>query len=156
MAETGAGGNGGPGLGARVLAAVRTRAGRRSLRRTLWAYWLARLHLGRRGASSAMAWACRPRPGSAADPDAAWGWAHRLIRPGRLPGTCLTRSIVLARVLSVGDGSPAIRLGVRKEADGVRAHAWVEIGGRRYGAHPAFEPLGEDDRALPRLHDPHP
>ncbi|MGH2724582.1 MAG: lasso peptide biosynthesis B2 protein [Actinomycetota bacterium] len=149
-------GDGSRGLGARVLAAVGTPDGRISLGRTLWAYGLVRLHLGRDGAPAAMAWACRPRPGSPADPDAAWAWAHRLVRPGRLPGTCLVRSIVLARVLSVGHGSPAVRLGVRREGGRLRAHAWVELAGRSYGAHPGFEPLGADARPLPDVHDPHP
>jgi hypothetical protein len=149
-------GSGSPGRGARMLTAVGAPAGRVSLRRTLWAYGLARLYLGRHGAPATMTWACRPRPGPPADADAACEWVLLLIRPGRLPGTCLVRSIVLARVLSVGHGSPVVRLGVRREKGRLQAHAWVELGERSYGAHPGFEPLGSNDRPLPDVHDPHP
>jgi hypothetical protein len=152
------GGRGGSrALGAQVLAVVRTPDGRVAVRRTLWAYGLARRRLARDGAAAAMAWACRPRPGSPVDAEAAWWSVTRLVLPGRLPGNCLVRSIVLARVLAVGHRSPAVRLGVRRDDGAVRAHAWVDMAGRSYGADPGFEPLARvDDRTQPDGHGPHP
>jgi hypothetical protein len=78
------------------------------------------------------------------DPDSAWWSAQSLVRRGRLPGSCLVRSLVLARVLASGGRRPSIRLGVRREGAGIRAHAWVEMDGRTYGEEDGFHSL---DRA---------
>jgi hypothetical protein len=44
-------------------------------------------------------------------------------------GTCLAKSIVLARILA-SEGIPAeIRIGVRKGQRGFEAHSWVEVAG---------------------------
>jgi hypothetical protein len=44
-------------------------------------------------------------------------------------GSCLAKSIVLARILA-GEGIPAeIRIGVRKGQQGFEAHSWVEVAG---------------------------
>ncbi|BCX87755.1 hypothetical protein MIN45_P0122 [Methylomarinovum tepidoasis] len=51
--------------------------------------------------------------------------AHHIYRP-----TCLPRSIALHHFLK-RHGHPAVlRIGVRKEKKGIKAHAWVEVDGR--------------------------
>ncbi len=63
--------------------------------------------------------------------------SYRARRTGRMVavaagfagGSCLARSIVLARLLE-RQGIPAqLRIGVRKDANGFEAHAWVENAG---------------------------
>jgi transglutaminase superfamily protein len=85
----------------------------------------------KRGASQAIAWASHMRTGPCRDINQATWAVDRLIRPGRLPGRCLLRSIVLARLLSSGRAEAVvIRLGVRRTAaDTIEAHAWVEVDG---------------------------
>ena len=59
----------------------------------------------------------------------------------RLPrlGTCLRRSIVLEAVLCSQGRESALRIGVRRQGEGIAAHAWVELDGVA---------LGEDRSAL--------
>ena len=72
---------------------------------------------------------------------------HHLIR-----ARCLHRSLVLASWLRREGLSSALRMGVRKETDGIAAHAWVEVGGAVVNDYPEavarFVPLGEA-QALP-------
>jgi hypothetical protein len=143
-------------VGSRLRAVVRTPARRLAARRTTWAYGMVRLRLARHGAGKTLAWACRPTRGPAVDPDAAWWSAQSLVRRGRLPGNCLVRSVVLARVLASGGRRPSIRLGVRREGAGIRAHAWVEMDGRTYGEDDGFHRLGRvGDRVRPGGHKDH-
>jgi hypothetical protein len=135
-------------VASRLLAVVRSPARRNAAWRTVWSYVEVRLRLGRDGAGRVLAWACRPRQGSAVDPEAAWWSAQRLVRRGRLPGTCLVRSLVLARVLAAGGRHPSVRLGVRRHEHGIRAHAWVELDGRTYGEDDGFHSLGRSTSAL--------
>ena len=54
-------------------------------------------------------------------------------RHGAWRATCLPRSLVLCSLLHRGGHRAELRIGVRKGANGeagVRAHAWVELGGR--------------------------
>ena len=56
---------------------------------------------------------------------------------------CLVRSLALAAMLERrGVRGSAVRVGVRRAADGLEAHAWVELGGR---------PLGERDEVVRSL-----
>lgn len=48
---------------------------------------------------------------------------------GRLRATCLTRSLVLHRILAGRGIATVLRVGVRNEGDGLQAHAWVECDG---------------------------
>jgi hypothetical protein len=52
-------------------------------------------------------------------------WSVLAIAP--LDGSCLRRSLVGARLLRARD--PAVRIGVRKTPEGIKAHAWLEIEG---------------------------
>jgi putative nucleotidyltransferase-like protein/transglutaminase superfamily protein len=106
----------------------------------------------RRGAARAMAWATDVRPGPCRDIElSAWA-VERLVRPGRLPGQCLLRSIVLARLLSPGrTQSVVIRLGVRRAPkDTIEAHAWVEVDGV------PVTPAGDFPPLLPQSNPPEP
>lgn len=61
-------------------------------------------------------------------------WAARAVAE-RLPAalTCLPRSVA-ARHMLRGRGLDAVlELGVRREADALFAHAWIEVDGRRVG-----------------------
>ena len=46
------------------------------------------------------------------------------------PATCLTRSIVLARMLQRRGLAAEIRIGVCRDRSPVAAHAWVEVNGK--------------------------
>ncbi len=59
-----------------------------------------------------------------------------------VPMTCLRRALVLRRLLSRTGSSGALRLGVRREANELLAHAWVEVGER---------PLGDDPQVALRF-----
>lgn len=50
-------------------------------------------------------------------------------------GPCLRRSLVAAHLIR--DLDPAVRIGIAGQADGVRAHAWIEID------HAPLEDIGE-------------
>jgi hypothetical protein len=130
-------------VGRRLFDGARSPARRLAVLRTVWAYGVVRLRLRGYAAGRALAWSCRPRPGRALDPDTAWWSVQRLVRRGGLPGTCLVRSLVLARVLAIGGRQPSIRLGVRSGGPDVRAHAWVEMDGRTYGREDGFYSLSE-------------
>ncbi|MEO8198815.1 MAG: lasso peptide biosynthesis B2 protein [Thermoanaerobaculia bacterium] len=67
--------------------------------------------------------------------------AHHL-----LPMTCLPRALALQRMLRRRGYSAVVRIGVRKVAGGVSAHAWVEVGGCALG-----EPEAIAERFLPLL-----
>lgn len=47
----------------------------------------------------------------------------------RLQATCLTRSLVLQRILANRGIAGVLRVGVSREGDALSAHAWVECGG---------------------------
>jgi hypothetical protein len=53
--------------------------------------------------------------------------AWRVLAVGPFDDSCLRRALVGARMLRSRDH--AVRIGVRKTPDGVRAHAWLEIDG---------------------------
>jgi len=66
------------------------------------------------------------------DPDQlqAWWAAGWVLEHWIWPATCLRRALMTAWVLR--RQGPVLRLGLM--ADGVTAHAWLEAGGRAYGA----------------------
>lgn len=66
-------------------------------------------------------------PGALADARAA-ARAVNLVA-ARLHATCLTRSLVLHRILAGRGIATMLRVGVRNEAGRVQAHAWLECGG---------------------------
>ena len=70
--------------------------------------------------------------------------ARRIARAARaVPGSrCLDRALVLTETLRGRGAAAALRLGVRREAGALRAHAWVELDGC---------PLGESAAALAAL-----
>ena len=53
--------------------------------------------------------------------------AWRVLAIGPFDGSCLRRALVGAWMLRSRDH--AVRIGVRKTPDGIRAHAWLEIDG---------------------------
>lgn len=98
------------------------------------------------GHSVASEWATCPRSGEPVDPGEAWGVVTRMVRPGRLSGRCLVRSLVLSRLLTLGGGKTEIHFGVRNGGDkGVEAHSWVEFEGARFGWDEGFIPLERSD-----------
>jgi acyl-CoA synthetase (NDP forming) len=65
---------------------------------------------------------------------------------GRLRATCLTRSLVLQRMLAARGITTDLRVGVRKGGQGLEAHAWLECDGvpvndSAQGVH-GFTPVG--------------
>jgi hypothetical protein len=64
---------------------------------------------------------------------------ERLVRLGAAacsavyPAGCLPRSLVLERLLARRGAAPELRVGVRREAGELQAHAWVEVAGRPVG-----------------------
>lgn len=72
---------------------------------------------------------------------------ERAVRRGRLRPSCLVRSLALADLLERrGVPGGLIRIGVRRDAGTLDAHAWVELDGRVVGDDPRrvrrFTPLG--------------
>ncbi len=58
-------------------------------------------------------------------------------------GSCLRKSLVLARVLR--KRNPVIRIGVARIEEGLTAHAWVEVEGVPFDSTSgSFSPLGRD------------
>ena len=71
----------------------------------------------------------------------------RASRYGLFRPSCLVRSLALAHLLArEGVPGPLIRVGVRRTAGSLDAHAWIELDGRVIGDDPrrtrAFTPLG--------------
>ena len=72
------------------------------------------------------------------------------------PSTCLRRSLVLTALLRRRGLSANVRFGVRREADLLLAHAWVECDGVEIEAarqgfevlEPALVPAGEVRRSV--------
>lgn len=63
----------------------------------------------------------------------------RALKYGLLQPKCLPRSVALQWMLSrAGIRGSRIRIGVRPEANGITAHAWVTLGDRVVGDDPAF------------------
>lgn len=60
------------------------------------------------------------------------------------PMLCLRQALVLKRLLARRGVASVLRIGVRREAGELKAHAWVELGGRPLG-----EPPEVADRFLP-------
>lgn len=58
----------------------------------------------------------------------------RVLQAGRISGTpdrdCVQRSLLLYRELSKAGLDPTLTVGVRRDPDRVRGHAWVEVHGR--------------------------
>lgn len=72
------------------------------------------------------------RPGGSGDLDAARQLARMVDIAGRrgiYQGNCLSRSLVLARLLERHGIPYALRIGVRKNGAALDAHAWLEHGG---------------------------
>jgi len=57
---------------------------------------------------------------------------------------CLERSLVLQALLTRGDLRPDLRIGVHRDGESLRAHAWIEVAGR-----PVGEAQGIAGRFLP-------
>ncbi len=55
------------------------------------------------------------------------------------PMTCLPRALALQRMLARRGVDSVLRIGVRKEAETIAAHAWVEVDGRAVGEPEAIE-----------------
>lgn len=55
------------------------------------------------------------------------------------PMTCLRRALVLERLLAERGIPAVLRIGVRKDKEGFRAHAWVECDGRALSEPEAVE-----------------
>ncbi len=55
------------------------------------------------------------------------------------PMTCLPRAFALRKMLAQRGIPSALRIGVRKEAATIAAHAWVEVDGRALGEPEAIE-----------------
>ena len=55
------------------------------------------------------------------------------------PMTCLPRALALQRMLARRGVDSVLRIGVRKEAEAIAAHAWVEVDGRAVGEPEAIE-----------------
>ena len=97
--------------------------------------WLAlpalELALRRRGLASLRQWRPRPRP-TAAGIDA--GSLARLVETAArlqpLPARCLAQSLWLEWLLAREDIPCMLRLGARRTAAGLEAHAWVEHAGQ--------------------------
>lgn len=53
--------------------------------------------------------------------------AWRVLAVGPFDATCLRRSMIGAWHLR--RRQPAVRIGVRKDTEGIKAHAWIEVGG---------------------------
>jgi hypothetical protein len=59
------------------------------------------------------------------------GLAHRLGAPLGAPGGgCLPRSLLLYRFLGAAGAEPRLTMGVRRQENRVRGHAWVAVDGR--------------------------
>lgn len=93
------------------------------------------------------------------------GRSRREAEPGRLanlvgaasrhhlwPMTCLPRSLALQALLRRHGIEADLRIGVRREAGELRAHAWIEQAGRPIGEPAAlelrFQPLAEGRSAV--------
>ena len=78
-------------------------------------------------------WPSRPLPRTV-DPAARLRTLTRLVAvvsgPGRLRATCLRRSLLLWWLARLDGIDTALRVGVRREAGALLAHAWVEHRGR--------------------------
>jgi hypothetical protein len=61
----------------------------------------------------------------------------RALRAWRRRGGCLERALVLVWLLPREGTPPVLRIGVAKQARGLRAHAWVEQGDRALDGEPA-------------------
>jgi hypothetical protein len=82
----------------------------------------------------------RPRPASPAPalmPIEPAVWAVRAVA-GRVPGaSCLTQALAAALLLRRYGHEATLRVGVARVDGGLRAHAWVESGGRTVIGEPA-------------------
>lgn len=84
-------------------------------------------------------------PMAASRPDRYAHWIEVAARYHIVRARCLHRSLVLHRWLLRDGLASHLRIGVRKEGNLLRAHAWVEVDGRAVHEHPgalaAFTPL---------------
>ena len=73
------------------------------------------------------------------------GAIERVRRHSPLPGTCLSRSLALEYLLARQGIGSQLQIGVRRAADALSAHAWIEVDGRALndtpGVHREFAPL---------------
>jgi len=73
----------------------------------------------------------RPRPGAtpmSLDEMKRYGdLINRAARQGLFQDSCLTRSVLLCRMLQGKGMEPRLRIGVRLAASELEAHAWVEV-----------------------------
>lgn len=85
--------------------------------------------------------AAPPVAGPTEDPvlAASLAWAvTRAARYGVFRPRCLVRALALQDLLARRGMASEIRVGVRRDADGFRAHAWVELAGRVLGDSPEY------------------
>lgn len=82
-----------------------------------------------------------PAPASGARADRIAWLVAAAARHHLYPVKCLTRSLVLWRLLALRGLPSELRIGVRPGGDGLQAHAWVEHRGRVLA-----EPEGVDER----------
>lgn len=112
-------------------------------------FWAADLGLRTSGLERAERWArglAPPLP-AAGEIDLARmvRWVDVAARHHWLQITCLRRAVVLAAFLERWGLAAELRLGVRREGEGIEAHAWVELDGEAVGEtldpHCTFSPL---------------
>jgi Transglutaminase-like superfamily len=74
--------------------------------------------------------------------------AYRLMPIG---ATCLRESLVLYGLLRRRGGAPRLCVGVKKDGNGLAAHAWIECAGLPRMDHSPFVELQNDPRGFRRL-----
>src|SRR4029453_10349257 len=103
------------------------------LRALLW-HAAVRLALWRRGlaASQSLESPVRDQPSAgerALSPERLARLVSAVIREGPIQGNCLSEAITLCLLLRRSGHDCALRIGARRSAAGVEAHAWVELNG---------------------------
>jgi hypothetical protein len=105
---------------------------RRFLLRALLELPLLHWQLRRLGMARSRAWLAKRRlpdlRGTLA-PRSIAALIHTAGRRGVARGTCLSRSLLLEALLRQAGYRPVLRIGVRREASRVEAHAWLELDG---------------------------
>lgn len=134
----------------RKLARLRDLSGRERWLLVRAAVWLLAVDLGLRTAGFGRVRRWLERSGEARCPEPAtperWAEAESIARVvgaaarhHLYPMTCLRRALVLERLLAERGIPGELRIGVRKDREGFRAHAWVECDGRALSEPEAVE-----------------
>lgn len=90
-----------------------------------------------------------PRAANQEDLEAAYGLAQLAAVAGRrgpVQATCLRQSLVVYGVLRRRGLQPELKFGVRREDDGIGAHAWVEL------EHQSLDVAGDPNAHQPFTH----